>query len=664
MIHPEFIDHTQRHDALNLAHDGRCELLLPLGIGALHERQNLLFRLLPRERGQLLVGEKPCARGEEDGLEMRHHLEEMLLVGQLRLLTEGAGDIRVHIEPHHGLDVLLQILAVEHLAALLVDDLTLDIHHVVVFQHVLSGLEVAALNGLLRVFDRAGENFGVDGRILVDAERLHHVHNALGAEQAHDIVLHGQIKPRLAGVALTAGTAAQLVVDAARLVPLGADDEKPPCLPDKLCLLVCLDLEALIRFGIGRTGSQNFGILRLGEGIGLGDQFVGQALLAQLVLCHVFGVAAQHDVGAAAGHVRRNGHGAQMARLRDDLGFFFMVLGVQDVVRDALALEHLRKKLGFFNGDRADQNRLALGVAFLDLGDDGTVFACLGLINNIGVVDTDDRFIRRDLDNVEIVNAGEFLLLGQRRAGHAGELVVQTEEILERDGGERLVFACDLDALFCLNGLMQTLVVAAAVHQTARELINDDDLPVLHDVVNVPFHETARTHGLIDVVRERGVFHVAQILHAEELLSLGNALLGEGDGVVLFDHDVIAVVLILKLLVVGGGKDLLFEPRDEIVRHLVELGRLLALAGDDQRRSCLIDQNGVDLVDDGKGMSALDHFLFINRHIVAQVVEAQLVVGAVGDVRGIGGAPLGRGEVVDNQTHRKPQEAVDLAHPL
>ena len=653
MIHPEFIDHTQRHDALNFTHDGRRELLLPLGIGALHERQNLLFRLLPRERGQLLVGEKPCARGEEDGLEMRHHLEEMLLVGQLWLLTEGAGNVGIHIEPHHGLDVLLQILAVEHLTALLVDDLTLDVHHVVVFQHVLSGLEVAALNGLLRVLDRAGEDPGVDGRILVDAERLHHVHNALGAEQTHDIVLHGQIKPRLAGVALTAGTAAKLVVDAARLVPLGADDEKPPCLPDKLCLLVCLDLEALIRFGIGRTCGQNFGILRLGEGIGLGDQFVGQALLAQFVLCHVFGVAAQHDVGAAARHVRRNGHGAQMARLRDDLGFFFMVLGVQDVVRDALALEHLRKKLGFFNGDRADQNRLALGVAFLDLRDDGTVFARLGLVDDVGVVNADDGFVRRDLDDVEIVDAGEFLLLGQRRAGHAGELVVQTEEILERDGGERLVFACDLDALLGLDGLMQALVIAAAVHEAAREFVDDDDLAVLDDVVDVALHEAPCLHGLIDVVRERGVFGVGQIFYIEELLGLFNALLRERHGAVFFIDNVIAVILILQLLAVRRGEDLLFQAGDEIIRHFIQLGRFLALAGNDERCARFVNEDGVDLVDDGERVATLHHLLFVNRHIVAQVIEAQLVIRAVGDIGGIGCAALLRGQIVDNEADGK-----------
>ena len=202
---------------------------------------------------------------------MRHHFEEMLLVGQLRLLAEGAGDIGVHIELHHGPDVLLQILAVEHLPALLVDDLALHVHDIVVFQDALSGLIVAALDGLLRVFDRAGEDLGVDGRILVDAERLHHVHDALGAEQAHDVVLHGEVEPRLAGVSLAAGAAAQLVVDPARLMPLGADDEQTARPAHELGLLVRLGLETLVGLGVGCARGEDLGIVGLGEGIGLGD---------------------------------------------------------------------------------------------------------------------------------------------------------------------------------------------------------------------------------------------------------------------------------------------------------------------------------------------------------------------------------------------------------
>ena len=43
-------------------------------------------------------------------------------------------------------------------------------------------------------------------------------------EDAHQVVFQRQVEARGTGVALAAGAAAQLVVDAARLVPLGADD--------------------------------------------------------------------------------------------------------------------------------------------------------------------------------------------------------------------------------------------------------------------------------------------------------------------------------------------------------------------------------------------------------------------------------------------------------
>ena len=54
----------------------------------------------------------------------------------------------------------------------------------------------------------------------------------------------------------------------------------------------------------------------------------------------------------------------------------------------------------------------------------------------------------------------------------------------------------------------------------------------------------------------------------------------------------------------------------------------------------------------------------VDAHIVPQIVEAHLVVGAVGDVRGVGGLPLLGAQAVDDQPHLQAQEAVDLAHPL
>ena len=76
------------------------------------------------------------------------------------------------------------------------------------------------------------------------------------------------------------------------------------------------------------------------------------------------------------------------------------------------------------------------------------------------------------------------------------------------------------------------------------------------------------------------------------------------------------------------------------------------------------DEDGVHLVHDSEVQLPLHHALLVGHHVVPQVVEAELVVGAVGDVRAIGGLALGGVQVVDDQADGEPQEAVDLAHPL
>ena len=69
---------------------------------------------------------------------------------------------------------------------------------------------------------------------------IHEALDAVTAENAHQIVLEAQIEAGCTGVALTACTAAQLVVDTAALVALGADDEQAARIADNLRL--ALDL--------------------------------------------------------------------------------------------------------------------------------------------------------------------------------------------------------------------------------------------------------------------------------------------------------------------------------------------------------------------------------------------------------------------------------------
>ena len=63
-------------------------------------------------------------------------------------------------------------------------------------------------------------------------------------------------------------------------------------------------------------------------------------------------------------------------------------------------------------------------------------------------------------------------------------------------------------------------------------------------------------------------------------------------------------------------------------------------------------------------MNALHAVVQIELHVVAQIVEAELVVGTVGDIGGIGGAALFIVKVVDNHAHAQSEEAVQLAHPF
>ena len=72
---------------------------------------------------------------------------------------------------------------------------------------------------------------------------------------------------------------------------------------------------------------------------------------------------------------------------------------------------------------------------------------------------------------------------------------------------------------------------------------------------------------------------------------------------------------------------------------------LLGLAGDDERRAGLVDEDVVDLVDDPEEALALDPLVELRDHVVAEVVEPELVVRAVGDVRGVGLAARDRLEV-------------------
>jgi hypothetical protein len=106
-----------------------------------------------------------------------------------------------------------------------------------------------------------------------------------------------------------------------------------------------------------------------------------------------------------------------------------------------------------------------------------------------------------------------------------------------------------------------------------------------------------------------------------------DALLGQHGRMILFVDQIVA------------GRDLcllvlftFFEPRDDVVGDVVFIGRFVGRTRDDQRRTGFVDQDRVDLVNDREIMIALDERFDVELHVVAKIIEAELVIRSVSDV--------------------------------
>ena len=464
------------------------------------------------------------------------------------------------------------------------------------------------------------------------------------------------------------------------------------------------------------------------------------------------------DVGTTAGHVGGDGHLTRASGFGHDLGLQCVLLGVEYVVLDAAQFEHAAQQLRDLDRRRTDQHRTALAHEPHDLLDHGVVLLALGLVDQVLTVVADHRTVRRDHHDVEFVDAPELRCLRLGRTGHAGQLVVHAEVVLQRDGGEGLRGGLDLHVLLGLDGLVQAVRVAASVEDTSRLLVHDLHLVVHDHILHVLLEHGVglqqlvhRMHALrLDrVVVDHGVALLRLLLGREvALLELGHlgadvgqheepvllevfrqllvSLVREFHRVELLVDDEVervgdlghAAVVVLHVGVLGllhQGLDarlgeeldqrLVFrqtlvhtveldttllglalrdelaglgqQRRDEVALEVVEvfdrglvlLEELVVALGygtrDDERRTGVVDEHRVGLIDDGVVVLALHEVLGRRSHVVAQVVEAEFVVRTEGDVGHVGlAARLGVGLVLVDAVHRQTVELVERTHPL
>ena len=165
-------------------------------------------------------------------VDVEHALQFFLQAGDVPLLGIGMlghvlGDDVLDKGAAHVGDRLGDAFVLHQVDALVEDHLALVVLDVVEFQQVLADVEVAGFDLLLRLLQRLVDPGMDDGLALFQAEPRQHAVEPVGAEDPHQIVFQRQEEFRASGIALAAGAAAQLVVDAPRFMALGADDVEP-----------------------------------------------------------------------------------------------------------------------------------------------------------------------------------------------------------------------------------------------------------------------------------------------------------------------------------------------------------------------------------------------------------------------------------------------------
>ena len=592
--------------------------------------QRLLVQLV-------LLVEPPCHRELRRELALQGRLQP----GDVPQLVEALGrnegvDDLVHDIRAQRIDPGGDVLGGHQLVAQRIDLLALVVGDVVVLQKLLADVEVVRLHLALGVLDRLRHPAVLDGLAVFHAELLHDAADAVRREPPHEIVLQGQVEAARSRIALPPGTAAELVVDAPGLVALGADDVQPAGGDYRLVALAPRRPRHL-------------------------DLLLAGAALRQSVELRSE-VAAEHDVRPAPGHVGGDGHRARPPGLRDDRRLARVLLRVQHLVRDPGLAQQTREQLRGLDRRGAHQHRLLSRRAVPDVLQHRLELLLLGEEDEVGHVVADHVEVGGDDDDFQAVDLLEFRGLGVGGAGHARELPVQPEVVLEGDRGEGLVLVLDRHPLLGLDRLVQALRPAPARHRAAGEFVDDHDLAVAHDVLDVALEQRVRAQPGVEVVHQDDVGRVVEALALgedagldQERFDLLVPLLGQVDLLRLLVDPVIPRPFFL-LLALQSGNDL--------VDADVQIGVLAGRSGDDEGGAGLVDEDRVDLVDDREVERPLHPVGVAERHVVAQVVEPELVVRRVDDVRGIRLALVPRIHPGDHHPGLHAEEFVDRPHPL
>ena len=258
---------------------------------------------------------------------------------------------------------------------------------------------------------------------------------------------------------------------------------------------------------------------------------------------------------------------------------------------DAPSFKFTAEKFRLFNRCCTDKHRLSLFVSRCNFVYNRRKLAVLVFIYKVRKVNPTYRLIRRNCNNIKLVDFTEFLFFRKRRTGHTGKLIVKPEVILKRNCCDGFVLVRNFYAFLGFNRLVQTLAVASAEHDSPGKFINYKHLTFFNDIVYITAHDSVRPDCKVDMVHYFYILGVCQILDSEISLRLFCSSCGKGSGSCLFVNNVIRIDIIVKFLVVKLHNLHGSEGSCEPVGSLVKFAGLIPETRYNKRSSRFIDKN-------------------------------------------------------------------------
>ena len=217
----------------------------------------------------------------------------------------------------------------------------------------------------------------------------------------------------------------------------------------------------------------------------------------------------EDNVGTAACHVGGDRDVTGTTSGRHDLGFLFVVFGIQNLMRNPLILQQQSKCLGGIDGRCSHQNRATGFDQSLNCVHDCIVFGFLRFEDTESQSFANAVFVRRDFCHFQAIRFSQFACSENSGSGHSRKMVVLPEETLDRDARGLTGCRCDRDQFFGLDRLMKPVLPFAAIHNSAGAFVDDHDLVLDKNIVAVTFESVFGCQSFLNLAVDAFGIHGA-----------------------------------------------------------------------------------------------------------------------------------------------------------